>query len=105
MNKAIRFQWAPRSSRPDAQVVLVQEGRLLAPPSLPPADRLALENWIGTTKFKGKVGAAAWPQGLPSPMLALGITARARLPHSANASSPMAVTPPGITTSVRLPQR
>ena len=73
MNKAIRFQWAPRSSRPDAQVVLVQEGRLLAPPSLPPADRLALEKWIGTTKFKGKVGAAAWPQGLPSPMLALGI--------------------------------
>ena len=73
MNKAIRFQWAPRPSRPDAQVVLVQEGRLLAPPSLPQADRLALENWIGTTKFKGKVGAAAWPQGLPSTVLAVGI--------------------------------
>ena len=73
MNKAIRFQWAARSSRPDARVVLVQEGRLLAPPSLPAADRQALERWIETTKFKGKVGAAAWPQGLPAPVLAVGI--------------------------------
>ena len=71
MNKAIRFQWAARPSRPDAQVVLVQDGRLLAPPSLPAADRQALETWIGTTKFKGKVGAAAWPQGLPAPMRAV----------------------------------
>ena len=73
MNKAVRFLWAPRPSRPDAQVALVQEGKLLAPPSLPAADRQALAAWIAAAKFKGKVGAAAWPQGLASPVLAVGI--------------------------------
>ena len=73
MNKAIRFRWAPRPSRSDARVVLVQEGQPLAPPSLPPADRQALDAWIAASKFKGKVGAAAWPQGPASPVLAVGI--------------------------------
>lgn len=73
MNKAIRFLWAPRPSRPDAQVALVQEGKLLAPPSLPAADRQALAAWMAAAKFKGKVGAAAWPQGLASPVLAVGL--------------------------------
>ena len=73
MNNAIRFQWAPRPSRPDARVVLVQDEKPLAPPSLPAADRQALEAWIGAAKFKGKVGAAAWPQGLPAPILAVGL--------------------------------
>lgn len=73
MNKAIEFRWTARSTSPDARVVLVQDGRLLAPPSLPAVDRHALDAWIQATKFKGKAAATAWPQGLPAPVLLVGI--------------------------------
>ena len=77
MNKAIGFRWALRASRPDARVVLVQEGRPLTPPSLPAADRQALAAWMAATKFKGKAAATAWPQGLPSPVLLVGVGKKA----------------------------
>ncbi len=73
MSASVEFQWAARPSRPDARVVLVQDGALLAPPSLPAAERHALEAWIKATKFKGKVAATAWPPGAPSPALLVGI--------------------------------
>ncbi len=73
MTRSIRFRWASRPVRPDARVMLVQEGVLLAPESLPAVDRHALEGWIGSTKFKGKTAATAWPQGVPAPTLLVGI--------------------------------
>ncbi len=73
MNRAFRFQWAARPVRPDARVVLVQEGALLAPAGLPAVDRNALASWIRAAKFKGKAGSVAWPQGVPAPTLLVGI--------------------------------
>lgn len=73
MTRAIRFRWASRPVRPDARVMLVQEGVLLAPESLPAVDRHAIEGWIRATKFKGKTAATAWPQGIPAPTMLVGI--------------------------------
>ena len=73
MNKTLRFQWAVRASRPAARLVLVQDGRLLAGPSLPVPERRALEAWLAAAKFTGEVAATAWPPGLPVPVLLVGI--------------------------------
>ena len=67
MNKAVLFRWARRASRPDAQVVLVQDGKSLPPASLPAADRQALDAWLKATKFKGKAAATAWVSMVTSP--------------------------------------
>lgn len=53
--------------------MLVQDGKLLVPSSLPAEDRNALDAWIQATQFKGKAAAVAWPQGVPSATLLVGI--------------------------------
>ena len=73
MNKPLAFQWGARAVRPDAQVVLVQAGTVLAPASLPAVDRQALAAWRRAADFDGAVGATAWPPGLPAPVLLVGI--------------------------------
>ena len=73
MNKAVLFRWGVRASRPDARVVLVQDRKLLPPPSLSAAERQALDAWLKATRFKGKTAATAWPQGLPAPVLLVGL--------------------------------
>lgn len=73
MSKTIEFKWALRAARPDARVALVQEDKLLAPPSWPAADRRALEIWRQASNFKGEVGATTWFPGMPSPVLLAGI--------------------------------
>jgi leucyl aminopeptidase len=73
MIKPMAFHWAARATRPDARVVLVQAGAVLAPASLPAVDRQALEAWRRAADFAGAVGATAWPAGLPAPVLLVGI--------------------------------
>ncbi len=74
MSSSLSFRWATaRSARADAQLILVQEGHLLAPPSLSVSDRKKLEVWIKGFAFKGAVATSAWPTGLASPVLLVGI--------------------------------
>jgi leucyl aminopeptidase len=74
MNNALSFRWATARSTPaDGQLLLVQDGQLLAPSSLSASSRSAIEAWIKGAAFKGSVGTTAWPTGLLSPVLLLGI--------------------------------
>lgn len=74
MNNTVSFRWSTvRSPRPDVRIVLVQEGRLLASPSLSVPEKKALEAWIKGSKFKGETAATAWPTGLASAILLIGI--------------------------------
>ena len=73
MSKPVAFRWEARASRPAARVVLVQGGAVLAPATLPAADRQALEAWRRAEDFQGEVGATAWPTGVPAPVLLVGI--------------------------------
>jgi len=77
MSNSLSFCWATaRSTRADAQLILVQEGQVLAPPSLSAANRKMLEEWIKGSAFKGTPSSTAWPSGLASPVLLLGIGAK-----------------------------
>ena len=73
MKSAVVFRWARRPARAAARLLLVQEGRLLAPPDWPAAERRALENWMKAARFVGAAGTAAWPPGLAPATLLVGI--------------------------------
>jgi len=78
MSNSISFRWATaRSAQADAQLILVQEGQVLAPPSLSTSAKKALEDWVKGSSFKGAIASTAWPTGQPSPVLLLGIGAKA----------------------------
>ena len=76
MSRAVEFTWASPAVRSDARVVLVQEGKLLAPSGLREADRQALEKWRKAADFEGAVGATAWPPGMAGPTLLVGLGPR-----------------------------
>ncbi len=77
MSSLISFRWATaRSARPDARLVLVQEGQVLASPSLSASERKKLDAWIKGAKFEGAVAATAWPSGWADPILLIGIGKR-----------------------------
>ena len=73
MKAAVVFRWARRPARAAARLLLVQEGRLLAPPEWPAAERRALENWMKAARFVGAAGTVAWPPGLAPATLLVGI--------------------------------
>jgi leucyl aminopeptidase len=74
MNKALAFAWASApSAHPDVRVALVQAGRLLESPNLAKADQQALAAWMKMAKFEGAAAATAWPPGLASPVLLVGL--------------------------------
>ena len=73
MSPAIEFRWALRPPHTDARVILVQEGRLLAPAAVTLAERQELEAWIKTAKFEGDVAALARPAGLKTPVWLAGL--------------------------------
>ena len=73
MNKSVAFHWSARAARPEARVVLVQSGTVLAAAGLPAVDRHAVETWCRAAEFAGEVGATAWPAGLPAPVLLVGV--------------------------------
>ncbi len=77
MSSLISFRWATaRSARPDVRLVLVQEGQVLASPSLSASERKKLDAWIKGAKFEGAVATTAWPSGWADPILLIGIGKR-----------------------------
>ena len=73
MSKPIAFQWGAKADRSDVRVVLVQGAVLLAPAALPTAERQALAAWCRAADFAGEAGTTAWPAGLPTSALLVGI--------------------------------
>ncbi len=77
MTRPVTFTWS--GTRPDSrepQVILVQDGRPLAPPALSAPDRRALAAWTKAAKFEGTAGTTAWTAGLNRPFLLAGIGPR-----------------------------
>ena len=73
MTEPMRFAWTAPAARPAARLILVQDGRALVPPALPPADRRALAAWLPASRFEGGAGEIAWPQGFSGPVLLAGL--------------------------------
>ena len=73
MNRPVEFHWVLWSPRTDARVILMQEGRILAPPALTSTERQELETWLKTAKFEGAMATTARPAGLKSPYLLAGL--------------------------------
>ena len=73
MTELLRFAWAEPAAPTAARVVLVQDGRALAPPALTAAERRVLAAWLKSSKFEGTAGETAWPPGLSAPVLLAGL--------------------------------
>ena len=83
MTKVPQFRWVPaRGARTAARIVLVQGGRVLAPPALAPAEAQALAAWMKAADFTGAAAATAWPPGFAAPVLLVGIGKKAEF-HAA----------------------
>ena len=73
MTEPLRFAWAEPAASTATRVVLVQDGRALAPPALTAAERRVLAAWLKSSKFEGTAGETAWPPGLSAPVLLAGL--------------------------------
>lgn len=73
MNKSIDFRWVKNAASAALQILLVQDGRLLAPDGLSAAAQQELNQWLKNAKFEGDVAACARPAGLSATYLLLGL--------------------------------